>query len=198
MANMGEMLDYAVNGCGMHLDDFWDLFLVTGYADQFGIGAPRVVAGLSGTELSWEVMSKAGIEREFPEPQIEYECSPEYWCGWIMAYYQWYTGRSFREIRRKLSIEDVYQLYPTLHEASEDKFVDTVNSIMKRKTTPTRLKELRMSAGYSQKQLAERSGVSLRCIQQYEQRKKDINHAAGISLVALSRVLGCRVEELLE
>ena len=46
--------------------------------------------------------------------------------------------------------------------------------------------------------LAEKSGVSLRMIQQYEQGAKDINKASGESLVALSRALGCRMEDLLE
>jgi DNA-binding Xre family transcriptional regulator len=198
MANLGEMTDYAVNACGLYLDDFWDMFLATGFADQFGVGVPKIIAGLSGTELAWEVMSKAGYDREFPAPRTDYDCSPEYWCGWIMAYYQWCTGRTFKSIRRWLSMEDVMKLYPTLHEASEDKFVDTLDQIFHRTQTSTRLKELRIAASYSQRQLSAKSGVSLRSIQEYEQRNKNINHAAGITLLALAQTLGCRVEDLLE
>ena len=36
MRNLGEMTDYAVNACGMDLEDFWKLFLTTGYAEKFG------------------------------------------------------------------------------------------------------------------------------------------------------------------
>ena len=43
MRNLGEMTDYAVNACGMDLEDFWKLFLTTGYAEKFGEGVPRVV-----------------------------------------------------------------------------------------------------------------------------------------------------------
>lgn len=46
--------------------------------------------------------------------------------------------------------------------------------------------------------LAEKSGVSLRAIQQYEQRCKDINHGQGASLYRLAQTLGCRIEDLLE
>jgi DNA-binding XRE family transcriptional regulator len=198
MANLGEMADYAVNACNLYLDDFWDLFLVTGFADQFGAGVPKIVAGLSGTELVWEVMKKAGDDREFPEPRTDYDCSPEYWCGWIMAYYQWYTGRSFKNIRRQISMEEVMKLYPTLHEASEDKFVDTLDHRFRRAQAPTRLKELRTAAAYSQRQLAKKSGVTLRSIQEYEQRNKNINHAGGTTLSALARTLGCRIEDLFE
>lgn len=46
--------------------------------------------------------------------------------------------------------------------------------------------------------LPERSGVSLRSIQMYEQRNKNINRASGESLYRLSKVLGCTVEDLIE
>lgn len=41
------------------------------------------------------------------------------------------------------------------------------------------------------------SGVSLRAIQMYEQRKKDIRHAQVERVLALARVLGCGVEDIL-
>lgn len=50
----------------------------------------------------------------------------------------------------------------------------------------------------SQRELADLSGVSLRSIQQYEQRTKDINKTVTESLLALSRALGCRMEDLME
>ena len=90
------------------------------------------------------------------------------------------------------------KLYPTLHEAAEDKFVDTVNRMIRRNDPPTQLQMLRKAIGYSQKALAEKSGVTLRMIQQYEQRAKDINKATVMNLAALAQTLGCKVEDLLE
>ena len=46
--------------------------------------------------------------------------------------------------------------------------------------------------------LAEKSGVHIRNVQQYEQRAKDINKAAVITLVALAKSLNCEIENLLE
>lgn len=60
------------------------------------------------------------------------------------------------------------------------------------------MKRTRNAIGYSQKQLAELSGVSLRSIQMYEQRQKDINKAQSDSLYRLAKVLGCTMEDLLE
>ena len=58
--------------------------------------------------------------------------------------------------------------------------------------------ELRKKHNFSQEQLAEKVGVNLRTLQQYEIRAKDINRAAGSTLFSLAKVLGCRVEDLLE
>lgn len=198
MRNLGEAADYAVNACKMSLQKFFDLFVATGFAAQLGNGVPKVISGLSGTELVHEIIIKSGIKMELPEVQTEYDYSPEYWCGWIIAYYQWHTGRNFKDIFQHISSDDIEKLYPTLHEASEEKFVDVVNTIIERKTTTTKLQELRKNIGYSQRELAEKSGVNLRTLQQYELRAKDINKAATITLLALSKTLGCKIEDLLE
>lgn len=198
MRNLGEALDYAVNDCCMEMDEFMDMFIAGGLAAQFGSGVPKYISGMSGTELVWEVVGRSGRVRELPEAKPEYSCSREYWCGWILAYYQWYSGRSFKNIRQQISMQEILTLYPALHEAAEEKFVDTINRRIQRKALPTQLQVLRKTMGYSQKALAEKSGVSLRMIQQYEQRAKDINKAAGMNLLALSQALGCRVEDLME
>lgn len=198
MRNLGEAADYAVNACKMSLQKFFDLFVATGFAAQFGNGVPKIISGLSGTELVHEIILKSGIEQELPEVQAEYNYSPEYWCGWIIAYYQWNTGRTFKDIFQNISAREIEKLYPTLHEAAEDKFVDVVNSIIERKITTSKLQELRKNIGYSQRELAEKSGVNLRTLQQYELKAKDINKAAATTLLALSKTLGCRIEDLLE
>ena len=54
----------------------------------------------------------------------------------------------------------------------------------------TPLQEVRKAIGISQKELAEKSGVTFRMIQEYEQRAKDINKATASSLFALAGVHG--------
>ena len=198
MKCLGEAMDYVVHICQMDMDVFLELFIGTGYAKQFAAGVPKYVSGLSGTELAIEVLTSAGIHKNHSQTQIAYDYQPSYWCGWILAYYQWYTGRSFKDIQKHISMQEIEKLYPMLHEASEEKFVDTVNRIIQKKDLPTRLQIQRKISGYSQRELAEKVGVNLRTLQQYEIRAKDINKAAAITLLALSKALGCRVEDLLE
>ena len=198
MRNMGEMMDYIANSCFMDMDEFFYMFIASGFAAQFSSGSPKYISGMSGTELAIEVLNHSGVSMKYPEPQDDDNCSPEYWCGWIVAYYQWYTGISFKEFSRVFSFRETRKLYPTLHEAAEEKFVDTVNKIVRRKNLPTKLCLLRQSCGLTQRELSEKSDVPIRTIQQYESRARDINRAAAETVAALASVIGCTVEDLLE
>ena len=198
MKNLGEAFDYSATVLDIPMDDFLDMFIISGIAEQFAAGVPKFISGLSGTELVWEVLNRTAKKIDFPTPQTEYDYSPEYWCGWILGFYQWSTGKSFKDIKKYLPMSEIYKLYPTLHEAAEEKFVDIANSILERKKLPTKLQEIRKTIGLSQKELSAKSGVSLRMIQQYEQRAKDINKATAGNLFALAQTLGCKAEDLLE
>ena len=198
MKNLGEAFDYAVNYCHLDLSAFLQMFITSGYASSYEKGVPKIISGLSGTELVYDILVKSMNQREFPDFEIEYHYSKEYWCGWILAYYQWYCGRSFKDICKYLPAEQLEKMYPALHTASENRFIDAAESIFKRSQCTTKLQTLRRLSGYSQRILSEKSGVNIRNIQQYEQRAKDINQAAVSTLLSLSRVLGCQIEDLIE
>ncbi|MDO4808453.1 MAG: helix-turn-helix domain-containing protein [Eubacteriales bacterium] len=122
----------------------------------------------------------------------------EYLLQNFLAYYQWKTGRTFSDIRESIPMTELLKLYPVLHEASEEKCADTMDRITERRSGISRLQHQRKRCGYSQKELAERSGVNLRTLQQYELKTKDINKASVRTVRSLANVLGCRVEALLE
>lgn len=62
----------------------------------------------------------------------------------------------------------------------------------------TSLARRRRMMGYSQSMLAQKSGVSLRTIQQYESYARDINKASGQTLFMLARALECPVEHIVD
>ena len=62
----------------------------------------------------------------------------------------------------------------------------------------SRLHEIRKARGFTQQQLSDASGVSLRMIQLYEQRQNDISKAQVSVVLRLAWVLGCEVEDLIE
>ena len=89
-------------------------------------------------------------------------------------------------------------MYYTLHEADITKFSDIVDVRMRECFPDTNLKRIRTAYECTQAALARRSGVSLRSIQMYEQRNKDINKASAETLYRIAKVLGCTMEELIE
>jgi DNA-binding transcriptional regulator YiaG len=64
--------------------------------------------------------------------------------------------------------------------------------------TETRLRRLRLINRISQGRLAAASGVPVRTIQQYEQRRKDINKARFAQILKLAAVLNCEPSQLAE
>lgn len=195
---LGDMMDFAVNSCGMEPDEYFDLFLVSRISRQFQCGNPAYVAGMTGCELMKKVIQDSGL----PVPEVEdvmyLDKSPEYWAGWALAYYQWYTGMTFSMIHDAVTIDELCCMYYTLHEADIMKFVEIMNDRLRSFYRDTGLKRHRLLAGWTQRELAEISGVSLRQIQLFEQRQRDINKAQALTLLKLSRALKCDMEDLLE
>lgn len=200
MCSMGEMLDYAVHDCGCDGDLFFTQFLSSGVAEQFERGNPKFVGGMSGVELALEVFRRTTGQVPDVDVSASEEKTQEYWAGWSLAYYQWKTGMSFREIiSYGLTVSRVCSMY-LLHEADISKFAEAADKVIQENLSEgeTNLKRIRRANGFSQKQLAEVSGVALRMIQLYEQRQNDINKAQASTLSALARSLNCRLEDLME
>ncbi len=90
------------------------------------------------------------------------------------------------------------KLYPTLHEAPEEKLLEVGYLMMKKAWGVSPLQYQRKICGLSQSQLAEHAGgVNLRTLQQYETGAKDINKAAVDTVRRLAKTLHCRMEALL-
>ncbi len=195
---LGDAFDYAVNTCKIHADDFVNLFAASSVSRRMENGEPSLLAGKSGIEIAIEVLLETTGKQPEAEPQERMERSAEYWIGWAVAYYQWYSSRRYSDIFKVLTFNDLQKMYYTLHEADITKFVDIAEERIKEHFKDTNLKRIRTVYGCTQAELAELSGVSLRSIQMYEQRRKDINKASVEKLYGIAKVLGCTVEDLIE
>lgn len=197
-AVLGEAFDYAVNDCGIPGNIFSKYFLVSSVSKKMENGEPKYLAGKSGIEIVSEIIDEVRNEIIEVEPQYNPGRSVEYWIGWGIAYYQWYSNRKYSEIFQAVSYEELERLYYTLHEADITKFVDILSDRMNEAFPETNLKRLRKKIGLTQGELAEKSGTSIRSIQMYEQRNKNINKASVDSIYQIAKVLGCSVEDLIE
>ncbi len=195
--SLGNMLHFAVYDLDYTLSDFYGLFLNSGVAERFGHGDSGLIAGRSGVELAYTVLFKVTGKYCTVKPSFSMDKTPEFWAGWALAYYQWQSDLSFAMINERVPIEEIADMYHPLHEADILKFVEIMNDKMNSGTTWSKLARLRSYAGLTQKILAERSGVSVRMIEQYEQGRKDISKASAETVLRLSQALHCSMEELL-
>ena len=196
--NLARMLDYLVNDLHYQLEVAWKWFLMSELSSRFEQGDCSVLVGLSGVELARTVLAQAEEPESMQQPSYTYDRTPEYWTGWAIAYYQWFTGLRFAEIEQAVPITEVRLLYTPYHEMDVRQFADKMNELYRAAKPETNLKALRTLARLSQSELAAQADVPVRTIQQYEQRQKDINKAQAVTLLRLARTLNCKVEDLME
>ena len=133
MRNLAVMLDCGVRKYGYSIQDFYKKFLMSDVSRQFANGNPRYLVGLSGAELTDMVVQQSG-NAVLDKNDGTYTVGPEFWAGWVLAYYQWRSRRSFAYLQKKgLGITEVISMYNPLHEADVMKFVDAADSIINRK-----------------------------------------------------------------
>ena len=102
------------------------------------------------------------------------------------------------DILTAVPLSEIIRMYPTYHEMDIRQFVDHLDELMSAAYPVTRLKAHRVTSGLSQAELANDSGVALRQIQLFEQQQRNINNAAAVTLLQLSKSLNCQMEDLIE
>lgn len=193
---VGNMLHDAVIEFGMDGEDFLKRFIQSDVAEEIESGNPKYIAGKSGLELFLEVMEKT-TGKAYDTKLIEsYERSPVYWVGWMLTYYQWYSGRTFKSILDTVPYNELLGLYRTLHEADIEKSYEVLDAHFEK--SESKLKTARKHCGLTQEELACESGVSLNTIRAYERKGKDINKAQFDIVLRLAKALKCDITELLD
>ena len=194
-SSLASMLDFAVYDLKKDINAFYKKFLESKISVQFERGESSVIAGKSGVELALEVLENYSLEKKYKPAANR---SPEYWTGWALAYFQWQTNLSFKQIDSLIPITEVRAMYAPYHEMNISQFCDKMTELYKARKPACNLKTRRLAAGLSQNELAVASGVPLRTIQQYEQKQKDINAAKAQSVISLAKALDCSAEDLME
>lgn len=195
---LGGMLLSGTYLFNLPADEFWGLFISTGYASRFGRGEAGVVAGLSGWELAVRVLETAGRRFERRRPVESDTLPPPYWAGWALAKYQWYTGLTFALIETVVPVSAVIDLYHPYHEMDVKRFFGKMDGLYLAKYPDTNLKRIRTAAGYTRADLARIAEVSPRMVGKYESREKDINHAQADVVARLAVALHVNAADLCE
>lgn len=120
---LANMLDTAVNTYGYDLNAFYLMFLNSSYCKKFERGESSVVAGMSGTELAYYILSE-NENIEMKDYTFCIQRSVEYWIGWSLSFYQWYSGKNFKDINEIANMDAFVNMYSKYHEMD---IMDLVN-----------------------------------------------------------------------
>lgn len=127
MRNLGVMSHFCINEYGLTPEQFSVLFSKSLVAEQISNGNPRFLTGMSGKEMADMMMEESKEQSNATTSTDMYHVTPEYWAGWVMAYYQWFTAKSFAQMFADGKTYDkVLKMYHPMHEADLAKVVEAM------------------------------------------------------------------------
>ena len=195
---LADSIDYATYTEGYGSNEYYNMFIKCDLARKYEKGVPSIVSGMSGTELALRVIEKY-TGKYIPRDRTYHNGrSPEYWAGWAIAYYQWYTSCNLQNLEEQVPFTSILAMYDKYHEMDIMHFVDRIEQVRAGMRLNSYLKQFRERAGLSQSELSELAGVPVKTLQHYEQGTKSLAKANATYVLSLARILGCRPEELIE
>lgn len=194
---LGVAFDYGMLTLGYQPNEISAFLVNSDVARQFEHGNPKYVSGMNGCELMKLILSQCGIERKEPDA-IYIDKSPEYWAGWSLAFYQWYSVRTFQEILTAVPLKKILEMYDTFHEMDLMQFADAMDENIRNSRKDGNLARIRKNQKMTLKELSGQTGIPAEEIRELESGCADINQASGNVLFRLSRALSCSMEDLLE
>lgn len=124
---LGDAFDYGINVFKLQPSEFVSMFLKSSVCKRMELGDFACITGRSGIENAVDIVAEATGEYINVVISERFTRSAEYWCGWAVAYYQWYTCKKYSDIFKIVSIDELLKLYYPLHEGDISKFVDVIN-----------------------------------------------------------------------
>ena len=113
--SVGKMLDHAVHSLHLNADSFFALFITSGLAKVFEQNDIRYIAGMSGIELSYEVLERCGVAYSRITPRHTAGLSKEYYAGYALALMQAETGLSYKVLTDAMPVSEMISIYENYH-----------------------------------------------------------------------------------
>ena len=196
MEKLGEFLEVLTQHVGFTGEEAIACFIDSGLARFFERQNPCYVAGMSGAELVQYALDVTHRSIEAPTG-LTFGFTVPFWIGEMAAYFQLHNGMPYKQIFKLVPYERFVELYYAYGECAPAEFAEVLKRVIGCAPWESNLKIMRKNWGFTQAELACRSGVSLRAIQQYEQGVKDIRKASADAVLKLSMALDCAMEDLL-
>lgn len=193
---IAEMFEYAK--CHLHIecDEFFDMLNKTHLSNRLYNLDIIYIYGKSSIEIINDIYNINDMKMKLFDKNEFLKNDKYYWIGLVIASYCYGKKISFKEIGKRIKPSQLLKMYNTMHEAPHMKVIDEIDKILNRQESI--LKHIRQSKNISQSELSILSGVSLRSIQMYEQKKKNISKASFEIVKRLANSLSIKMEDLYE
>ena len=127
--NLGFFFQATLHNLNLPVDEVQRVFLASEIPTQIEFANPNFLCGKSGYELA--ILAFPQYEKNLLESINEpFYPQAEYWCGHVLAYYQWYSCKSFAEILDKYPLERILSDYRLMHEADITKMAQAMDSVI--------------------------------------------------------------------
>lgn len=117
------------------LEEFVQAFLKSKVVWGIEHQHPHWLGGSSGAE--WYMGILDDLKVEYTREEIRslgfYHPDQAFWCGWVIAYYQWLSGIKFKDILRPGLLDDLWSRF-ILHEADISVTVNVLDQLLDRST----------------------------------------------------------------
>ena len=196
---VGTIFSYAINDLKLAPNWAAKIFTFSNISKMIEKGNPGILVAFSKEECAYLTLKEHYKNFKYPVFEANLKETKEFWSGSILALIQHQTGRTFKDILDHVSFRQLLNMYDECYLMERSAAVEEIcNRYLKEEDVPTKLKTIRTQCGLSQSELADKSGVSLRMIQLYEQKVNLIDSASASTLCKLSIALDCDIKDLLE
>lgn len=193
---MAEMFEYSK--CYLHdeCDEFFDMLNNTYLSDRLYELDIIHIYGKSSIDIVYDIYMANNTKIKTYDKKKFLKSAKYYWLGIVIASYCYGKKISFKEFGQRIKPSQILKMYNIMHEAPHMKVIEAIDKILYGQESV--LKIIRQSKNISQNELSILSGVSLRSIQMYEQKKKNISKASFEIVKRLANSLSIEPEELYE
>ena len=191
-ALLGDAFDYAINACGIAGDSFMELFSVSSVSNRIENGEAAYIMGKSGIEAAVDVLVETTGKASTAKPKVNFNRSRDIGSAGPSPTTSGSPAGSSAIFLRSSRLKICSGCMRLSTKRTSAKFADIADAKVCEYFADTNLKRIRTLYGCTQAELARRSNVSLRSIQMYEQRNKDINKASAKLFSALRKSSAAR------
>ena len=142
------VVDYLAYCCECSNLDIQKILSKSTFLKLFCEGNPLYISGMSGIELAKLVASEFIDISNIHDYEPTFEKTPEYWAGWVLADYCWYSFCDLERVLYAVSFDEILSMYAVYHEVGKNRFYEAMDIKVKNGTLKANMKVIEQIRDY--------------------------------------------------